>query len=66
MTKAVDPVPAYLTLAEKQLVYRLRQLRNEGDGVAMVLLEFSDRDRMQLQVLNDRLEQLGGNFTNKE
>ncbi len=66
MTKGAESNPACLTLAEKQLLYRLRQLRNTGDGLAIVLVELATRDTMRLQVLNDRLEQLGGNIINKE
>ncbi len=50
-----------LTLAEQQLLYRLRQLCNEQDETA-VLLQLRNREEIRLQVL-DRLEQLGGDLT---
>ena len=58
-------LPSDLTLAEQQLLYRLRQLCNERDETA-VLLQLRNRKEIRLQVLNDRLEQLGGDLTKEE
>ena len=54
----------HLTLAEWQLLYRLRQLCNEnGQDETSVLLELTSREEIRLRVLSDRREALGGNLT---
>jgi len=54
----------HLTLAERQLLYRLRQLCNENErDETSILLELTSREEMRLRVLSDRREALGGNLT---
>jgi len=61
----VDGKPSdYLTKAEWQLLYRLRQLCNENErDETSILLELTSREEMRLRVLSDRREALGGNLT---